>query len=160
MLQSRVGPASAVLMMLTALAGCVQGLGTVAGKAQDGTSAPPTASQSPAPATGLPTMTSVQHASLASLAAGRLVLSKGCFYLASTHSAKQIRLVWPYRFTSRTDPAGIYDSHGTLVARPGDEIVVGGGPEILAHIAPGTITNTQCLTGATNAWFIDSVGHK
>lgn len=160
MLQSRVGPAGAVLMMLAALAGCAQSSGTSAGKAQDGTSAPPTASQSPSPTTGLPSMTRAQSAFLASITSGDLVLSGGCFYLASTGSTKLIRLVWPYRFTSRTEPVGIYDGHGTLVARPGDELALGGGPEILAQIAPGTITNTQCLTGTKTAWFIASVGHK
>jgi len=160
MLQSRVGPAGAVLMTLAALVGCAQGTGVVAGKAQEGTSTPPTAPQSPSSTTGFPAMTRAQSAALGSLASGRLIVSGGCFYLAPPGSTKQIGLVWPYGFTARTGPAGIYDGHGTLVARPGDDLVLGGGPEILAQVPPKTITNTQCLTGITTAWFIASVGHK
>jgi hypothetical protein len=105
-------------------------------------------------------MTRAQSAALGSITSGHLVLSGGCFYLAPPGSTKQIRLVWPYRFTARTEPAGIYDGHGTLVARPGDQIILGGGPVILAHIAPGTIANTQCLTGSRTVWLVGGVGHR
>lgn len=159
MLRSRAGPAGAVVMTLAALAGCAQGPGTATGKAQEGTSGPPAAAQSPSSTAGLPlpAMTQAQHASLGALAYGKLILGGGCFYLTSLVSTKQMDLVWPYGFTA--GPAGIYDGHGTLVARPGEDISLGGGSVILAHVPPKTITNTQCLTGATTAWFIGSVGH-
>lgn len=157
---SRVGPAGAVLMTLAALAGCAQGPGAAAGKAQEGTPVPLTAAESHSSAAGLPAMTRAQSAALGSIASGKLVLSGGCFYLTSPDGTRQTDLVWPYGFTAGTGPAGIYDGHGTLVARPGDDIVLGGGPEILSHVPPGTVTGTRCLTGATTAWFIASVGHK
>jgi hypothetical protein len=105
-------------------------------------------------------MTQAQSAALGSIASGKLILSGGCFYLTPPGSTRQIDLVWPYGFTATTEPAGVYDGHGTLVARPGDDVVLGGGPEILAQVPPKTITNTRCLTGTTTAWFIASVGHK
>jgi hypothetical protein len=104
-------------------------------------------------------MTYVQHASLAALATGRLVLSGGCFYLASLYTAKRESLVWPYKFSSRTSPAGVYDANGRLVASPGEKVEVGGGSAVLAHVAPGAITNTKCLAGARTAWFISGVSH-
>lgn len=161
-LQSRVGPACAVLMTLTVVAGCAQGQGTAATvtKAQAGTSAPPTAAPSASTAAGLPVMTRAQTDALGSVAAGQLTLSGGCFYLTSPDSTKQIDLVWPHGFTAGKGSMGVYDGDGTLVAKPGDNIILGGGPEILAHLSPGTIANPQCLTGTTTAWIIASVGHK
>jgi hypothetical protein len=106
-------------------------------------------------------MTRAQNVSLAAMAYGRLTLSGGCFYLTPAGGAKQIKfLVWPHGFTAGKSPVGVYNGAGTLVAKPGDDIVLGGGPEILAHVSPGTITHTQCLTGTTVAWFIRGVGHK
>jgi hypothetical protein len=104
-------------------------------------------------------MAHVQHAFLAAMAAGRLELSRGCFYLASRYNARRISLVWPYKFSSRTSPAGIYDASHRLVARPGEKVTLGGGYEVLAHVAAGTITNTRCLADARTAWFISGVGH-
>jgi len=105
-------------------------------------------------------MTHVQHSALASITSGHLVLNGGCFYLATPHNAGRISLVWPYKFSAGTGPVGIYDANDKLVARPGEELVLGGDPEILAHVTPGTITNTRCLAGATNAWFVGGVGHE
>jgi len=104
-------------------------------------------------------MTYVQHASLAAMATGRLVLSGGCFYLASLYTARREALVWPYKFSARTSPAGIYDASGRLVARPGEKVNFGGGNVVLAYVAPGTITNTRCLAGARTAWFISGISH-
>lgn len=140
---------------LAALAGCTQGHAATA-IAQAGTVSENSA-QSPSRPEVLPAMTHVQHASLASITSGHLVLSGGCFYLA-THNAEWISLVWPYQFSAGTGPVGVYDANDKLVARPGEELTLGGGPEILAHVAPGTITNTHCLAGAAEAWFVGGVG--
>ena len=107
----------------------------------------------------LPAMTYVQHASLAAMATGRLVLRGGCFYLASLYTAKREALVWPYKFSARISPAGVYDASGRLVARPGENVDFGGGDVVLANVVPGAITNTQCLAGARTAWFISGVSH-
>ena len=141
---------------LAALAGCTQGHQPVSGTAQVSTVSRGTA-PSPSKPIALPAMTHIQHASLAALATGRLVLSGGCFYLASLYTAKRESLVWPYKFSARTSPAGVYDASGRLVARPGEKVDFGGGNVVLANVAPGTITNTRCLAGARTAWFIAGV---
>ncbi|MGD0705074.1 MAG: hypothetical protein ABSA02_34950 [Trebonia sp.] len=107
----------------------------------------------------LPTMTSVPGAALASVAFGSLSFSDGCFSLTSSVNGRRMDLVWPVSYRAGTSPLGVYDAHGRLVARPGDKITFGGGPEVLAHVSHGTVMNTGCLTGARTAWFISSVGH-
>jgi len=149
---------------LAALAGCTQGHQPlqqghqpISGAAQVSTVSRGTAA-SPSKPIALPAMAHVQHAFLAAAATGRLVLSGGCFYLASLYTAKREALVWPYKFTARTSPAGVYDASGRLVARPGEKVDFGGGDMVLANVAPGTITSTRCLAGARTAWFIAGVG--
>jgi hypothetical protein len=161
-LQSRLGPAAAILITFAAVAGCeqAQSSGAADGKARAETSALSTTTASASPAVSLPVMTRVQTGALASVTTGHLAFSDGCYYLTSPGSTKQVGLVWPHGFTAVAGSAGIYNGAGTLVAKPGDDIVLGGGPEILAHVPSGTITNTQCLAGTTTAWFVASVGQK
>ena len=137
------------------LAGCAQGHQPVpqGHRPVSGTAQVSTA-PSPSTPVALPAMAHVQHAFLTAIATGRLVLSGGCFYLADLYDARRISLVWPYQYHARSSPAGVYDANDRLVARPGEKVSFGGGYVVLAHVAPGTITNTQCLTGAKGAWFI------
>jgi hypothetical protein len=142
------------------LAACAQGhqpvpqghqlaSGTAQVSAVSGGTAP-----SPSKPIALPAMAHIQHAFLTAIATGRLVLSGGCFYLADLYDARRISLVWPYQYSARSSPPGVYDANDRLVARPGEKVFFGGGYVVLAHVAPGTIMNTQCLTGAKGAWFI------
>jgi hypothetical protein len=63
-------------------------------------------------------------------------------------------LVWPYGYTARANPIGIYNPEGKLVARPGERVTLGGGEEPLARVRPGTIANMACLAGAKTAVLI------
>ncbi|HEY6791541.1 MAG TPA: hypothetical protein VI365_29940 [Trebonia sp.] len=103
----------------------------------------------------LPTMTTVQHASVAMDTIGRRGYRDGCFFLVSlTSGHRQTAVVWPYGYTARANPIGIYNPEGKLVARPGERVSLGGIEESLARVRPGTIANMACLAGAKTAVLI------
>ena len=155
------GVSAAVLAILAVLAGCAQSQPATASAAH-GTAPERSTSGAGTKTAGtglsLPAMSSVPGAALTSLATGRLGFSDGCFFLTSLVNDRRMDLVWPFRYTARTSPLGVYDASGRLVARPDDAVAFGGGPVILAHVSAGTVVNTGCLAGASTAWFISSVG--
>ena len=143
---------------LIAVTGCAQGHQASAENTQVAsvthTHAASTTASSGAAVKPLPALTVVQHAVPAVVSGGRLVFSDGCFYLASLAGGHRWAAVWPVGYTARAKPLGVYDARGRLVARPGQSAVLAGTPEALAALPSGTVTNTQCLAGATTAVFM------
>jgi hypothetical protein len=143
---------------LSALAGCAQGHQTSTENTREAfvthAHAASTVASSRAAVKPLPALTVVPQSYLSSLAGGRLVFVDGCFYLAPLFGSHRWDVVWPVGYTARAKPLGVYDAQGRLVARPGQGDILFGTPEVLAAVPSGTVANTQCLAGATDAVFI------
>ena len=59
------------------------------------------------------------------LTGGTLPGGQYCVWLADR--GEVIPVIWPYGYSARLDPLEILDRHGTVLAREGDLLIVGGG---------------------------------
>jgi hypothetical protein len=77
------------------------------------------------------------------LSAG-MVRGRWCIWLGGRGSRREA-VVWPAGFRARRHPVELVDSRGTVVARGGERIKIGGGI--------GPAGRRPCMLGQKNAWF-------
>lgn len=95
---------------------------------------------SPGPNGGLP----------GALLQGTLLFDDGCFWMSkSGESQDRVSLLWPPGFTGALEPARVIDGQGTVVARAGDELTMGGG-FVEMDASP-------CGSSADGVWLIGEV---
>jgi hypothetical protein len=120
-------------LLLTAIAACGS-----SGTSADGPKLYPVPTSSWRP--GDPSLLAL---AIGTLAAGEY-RGRWCPWLAGTGS-RRIAVVWPAGFHARRHPFELLDSHGTVVARGGERIKVGGG------FIPGK--HGPCLLGRNGAFY-------
>jgi hypothetical protein len=99
------------------------------------------------------TLTHNDMGRLANLSFGKLATDGTCFWIAPpvpTASNPMLPIVWPLGYTARSNPLRILDSHGTVVASPGQRIS-SGGFVAKSGIGKSYTGPTQCFLGRPNA---------
>lgn len=78
-----------------------------------------------------------------------------CVWLGGRPGSRGLPVVWPAGFRARRHPLELVDSQGTVVARGGERIKIGGGLRPVSGLA-GLDGPRLCMLGQKEAWYANS----